>query len=315
MPLAKSKHDSSTGSTWVYRELAPAPLLAPYVQCYWSLESKGYPATRMTETMAPDGRTEWVFQVGSPFSQQLDEQEAVLPVSFFAGHKTKYCLLRASGPVSVFGVRFLPGRAACLLQVPMEQTTNQSLATSDVLGKQGELLQEQLADRSLVGKAALMNRHLLGQLASHRPPCTIVDLCIQRIVTHQGHVGIAKEGHQAALTDLADAHGVSVRQLQRLFRTQVGLSPKKLTRIIRLQFVLAKLKSRGFRNLTELTYAHGYADQSHFIRDFRELIGHSPRRYQNANTDITSLFTRNAELASPAKLWPPRRHERLCPEP
>lgn len=74
---------------------------------------------------------------------------------------------------------------------------------------------------------------------------------------------------------VADHAGLSVRALQRLFRTHVGLSPKAVVRRFRLQEVAARVENGRASNLGDLAYTLGYADQAHLARDFRAATGRS----------------------------------------
>ncbi len=76
---------------------------------------------------------------------------------------------------------------------------------------------------------------------------------------------------------LAENLGVTTRTLERMFREHAGMSPKKFIRLIRFQNVLSQLRSGAARaNLADLACEWGYADQSHFIRDFKSLMQTSP---------------------------------------
>ena len=67
-----------------------------------------------------------------------------------------------------------------------------------------------------------------------------------------------------------------MRTLERLFLSQFGISPKRLTRIIRLRRLLSLLQRGNFKNLADPAYICGYADQSHMIKDFKEMTGVLP---------------------------------------
>ena len=73
---------------------------------------------------------------------------------------------------------------------------------------------------------------------------------------------------------------LSQRQLERLFLERVGVSPKRYARLCR--FERAVHLARGPGTLAEVASAAGYADQAHFIRDFRRLAGATPRRFLQA---------------------------------
>ena len=74
---------------------------------------------------------------------------------------------------------------------------------------------------------------------------------------------------------LAEAIGCSRKHLVSQFRAQVGLPPKSVARILRFERAEKLLSRSGARPL-EVALACGYFDQSHLIRDFRELAGATP---------------------------------------
>jgi AraC-like DNA-binding protein len=77
----------------------------------------------------------------------------------------------------------------------------------------------------------------------------------------------------------AAALGVSERALQRLFREQVGVSPKWVIRRFRLQEAAAIVESGVEQNWADLANRLGYFDQSHLIREFTEIVGEPPAAY------------------------------------
>jgi AraC-like DNA-binding protein len=86
-------------------------------------------------------------------------------------------------------------------------------------------------------------------------------------------------GGRGAISALADAQSISVRQLERQFRDQVGMAPKTLARIARFEAAKARLLEAPATSLTALAYELGYADQAHFSRDFRAISSVSPSEY------------------------------------
>ena len=79
--------------------------------------------------------------------------------------------------------------------------------------------------------------------------------------------------------DLADASGVGLRTLQRLVRDQLGLTPKWLIRRYRMQEAAAALAAPDTPSLADLAAQLGFTDQAHLTREFRAVIGETPRRY------------------------------------
>jgi AraC-like DNA-binding protein len=79
---------------------------------------------------------------------------------------------------------------------------------------------------------------------------------------------------------LAEDFGLTVRAVQRLFRTHVGAPPKWVIRWRRLQEVAVAVEAGNAPDLAALSYQLGYADQAHLARDFRSATGRTLRGFQ-----------------------------------
>jgi AraC-like DNA-binding protein len=64
--------------------------------------------------------------------------------------------------------------------------------------------------------------------------------------------------------------------LQRLLKQQTGRSPVFWLRLARVRRAASRLAHP--RNLAELAYDMGYADQAHMTREFRYWLGATPRQ-------------------------------------
>jgi AraC-like DNA-binding protein len=81
------------------------------------------------------------------------------------------------------------------------------------------------------------------------------------------------------------------RQLERHFRKQIGISPKQLSKAIRLQATLNLLINKKSETLTDIAYESDYFDQNHFIKDFKDLVGFTPKEYLgNERMALSALF-------------------------
>jgi transcriptional regulator GlxA family with amidase domain len=95
---------------------------------------------------------------------------------------------------------------------------------------------------------------------------------------------------QMSIDDLAGKLSTNRRQLERRFSSAIGLSPKQLAKIIRLQTTLRLMEQKQFTSLTSLAYENGYFDQAHFVKDFREFTGMSPRQFYGDHVKLSALF-------------------------
>lgn len=81
---------------------------------------------------------------------------------------------------------------------------------------------------------------------------------------------------------LARALGLTRQHLGRIFLEHTGLSPKSFGRIARLQRVLPLVRDPAVSLAAAAMHA-GYADQAHLCRDFKALVGQTPRQYRQGH--------------------------------
>lgn len=89
---------------------------------------------------------------------------------------------------------------------------------------------------------------------------------------------VARDPTLTTVARVAARSGMDVRTLQRRFREQVGATPKWVIRRYRLQEAAVRLE-RGEVSLAALAAELGYADQAHLSRDFKAVVGRSPREF------------------------------------
>jgi len=90
---------------------------------------------------------------------------------------------------------------------------------------------------------------------------------------------VAEERGITRVEHLAHEFGLGARALQRLFREYVGVTPKWVIQRYRLHEAAERAAAGTAQDWAALALDLGYADQAHFIRDFKRLIGRTPRDY------------------------------------
>ena len=87
---------------------------------------------------------------------------------------------------------------------------------------------------------------------------------------------IARDSDVMTAGQAAEWSGLTIRQLQRLFRDYVGVSPKWVIRRHRLQETAVRLERGETASLARLAVELGYSDHAHLSRDFKIATGRSP---------------------------------------
>jgi AraC-like DNA-binding protein len=118
-----------------------------------------------------------------------------------------------------------------------------------------------------LAEAAVLAQEALGALIDNcRLDVRLAD-AVREIERSHGLVSIDR---------VAEHVGMTRRHMERQFRQVVGMTPKRLARIARFQRAVRFLEGdgdTGRQGGAVTAAACGYADQAHFIRDFRDLAG------------------------------------------
>lgn len=83
----------------------------------------------------------------------------------------------------------------------------------------------------------------------------------------------------------------SLSTLQRNFNKRVGVSMKKLMRISRINYIFKNMLNEHCFNAQKMMFEGNYYDQSHFIKDFRELTGETPKKFFRDNTELCRILS------------------------
>jgi AraC-like DNA-binding protein len=81
------------------------------------------------------------------------------------------------------------------------------------------------------------------------------------------------------LTVLRKELRITERSFERLFRKGMGINPSTYRRICQFNAAFFDLNLRNYKNLSDIAFHHGYADQSHYIRAFKEFTSITPTDY------------------------------------
>ncbi len=89
---------------------------------------------------------------------------------------------------------------------------------------------------------------------------------------------------------MAAALGTTVRTVQQAFQNEIGMSPKTLMRIARLQRAANIVRGGAGMTLSRIALAAGYYDHAHFTHDCRDIAGLTPSELFGARSELTEVF-------------------------
>jgi AraC-like DNA-binding protein len=187
------------------------------------------------------------------------------------------------GPATLFGVRFHPGAALPIFDTPLSELTDRRLSLTSLWGVAADEFSQALAESAGPSGTRRAERILAARLGSASWSAQGDEALAERAVAlfRRARGGIGVRQAAAAL-------GVGERRLQRAFDRSVGLSPKGLARVLRFRKAVRELGAAGTGPVSwaGLAALAGYADQAHFIREFRALAGVTPAAYHRERRTV-----------------------------
>jgi methylphosphotriester-DNA--protein-cysteine methyltransferase len=174
--------------------------------------------------------------------------------------------------VHVFGIRFKPEGLFPIFAVPAAEILSR-FADVEMLVKRdfGDFCHRIKDAHSTGERISLAESFLLKKIGNKLGTPHYLHFASEIIRQRNG---------QISLQELAGEVFISPRQLEREFKQKIGISPKQYMRIARLNSVQKMInETTSKQDFSGISYDAGYADQAHFIRDFKYFTGKSPRRF------------------------------------
>lgn len=265
-----------------YQTFEPNKDLSTFVKCYWTLESPEE-KDQKRQTIIPDGCIEMIFHYGNLYRQYVEAGKVIIqPRCFVIGQLTRPLEIEPTGETGIFSVRFNPDGFLPFATIPIKEMENKAVSLEKLFGTEGLNIEEAVLNaNSTDERIGHIEAFLLRRLLAIKTTDDVIKSTIETILTANG---------QLSVDELSKHIKIHRRQLERKFSTAIGLSPKQLSKIIRLQVSLKMLLNRQFTSLTALAYEGEYYDQAHFIKDFKEFTGLTPKEFYGANFKMSSLF-------------------------
>jgi len=195
------------------------------------------------------------------------EPENVRAVALVGSRTSPSAELILSGNVDAFTIVFMPGAFSMLFGVPAVEITNGDFNGDEVLGQRIDELYCRLGEVSPFHARV----HVADSFFTAIRPATE---SVSAIV-HTARTMIRNQG-SVRISDIVHRTGLGLRQFERRFAHEIGVSPKLYARIIRFEAALQRRVVSPSTPWTDIAHDLGYHDQMHMVHDFNRLSGGSP---------------------------------------
>ena len=254
-----------------YQEFRPRPELSAFVKLYWTLEVP-HNDDHEKQLILPDGCLDTAFLLGDDIRRfTSDDEFEIGPRQCIIGQITQQYYIQPVGYVNSFSVRFYPYGFAAFSKVPLNELSNKDTELELVFGDEAAPLIKNINEaKDTKERIEIVEEFLIAKVTDKSFINALVKTTVDSIMDAKGNTPIKE-----VLKEI----GSSRRQIERHFKQKIGISPKQLDKVMRLQSALKMMLNKDPKSLTDIAYDNDYYDQNHFIRDFKAFTGVTPKKF------------------------------------
>jgi AraC-like DNA-binding protein len=257
----------------LHRHFVPPPPFDAFIAGIWYWE--GDPAAHRREAITASCNMGLLVDLsrdalGYYRGENYSEHTRIAPIAIHGAHAEPFAI-DAYQP-RIMGVEFKPGGAYPFFGPAALEFLDAHIPLEFVWGAAARRLYDRLVQAPTPEDKA---RILLGALAKAAPR----DLALHPAVL-LALQAFDRAPHRTSVGAVAKTAELSTKTFIRVFSDQVGLTPKLYLRVARFQRVIERILLVPQIDWWDVVERHGYYDQPHFIRDFRNFTGFTPTMWQ-----------------------------------
>jgi AraC-like DNA-binding protein len=252
-----------------YHSWAPAAPLGNFIDDVW-LYRGDRPAHRK-ERIVPSGTTELVINLRDDEFRIYDRRRPGVCERFsgamVSGPYRRFFVIDTVEDTAVLGVHFKPGGALPFFGRPLCELVDTHVDLETLWGRSVRGLRDEVrAARTPLETFHVVETELRARLSAPAVRNRAVRFALDALGGPR----------PTTVGSVCDRVGLSRRRFIEVFKTEVGLTPKRFHRMQRFQRLLALARRNPAPDWSRLGLDCGFFDQSHLIRDFVEFSGFSP---------------------------------------
>lgn len=231
--------------------------MQPYVRCFWGGENvcPDIGMDESSEIVIPDTCVDIIYRIDDAGNIITSDFIGISDESFLVQNNKKI-----GHKISVFAIRFYAWSAYVFSEESFVGTVNGRFDVRERFSWLDKELRRLLFElRDLTDFIRVAEVQLLKKLETARKN-EVIDRVIYDMLRHQGAMEIGQ---------LSKNNFISSRQMERLFYEYIGIAPKKLSNLVRYQYLWKDIVSQRNFDIANAVYKFGYTDSSHLMREFK----------------------------------------------
>jgi AraC-like DNA-binding protein len=259
----------------ILRQFTPRKELTPYVEFYSITEVSGNLYSDKTLHCLPCGKTAINIQLkGKVTYSLLVSKETIAKENITVGGQIfEYPNKEVGeGKIKMLVAALTPYGMYRIFGIPQVEFVNNRFLISDLVRKnECDIMEKMLESKNDIQVINILETFLMDRIINTKNKISLsVKEAISIINSKAGFVKIG---------ELCKQLNISERSLETNFKDAVGLSPKKYSRVVRINNIAIHLRNGGSTNLDQISDLYYYYDQAHFIHDFQQIMLDTPKNF------------------------------------
>ncbi len=248
----------------------PNERLRPYIKEYRIIES----AEKTINRVIPNISFAMAFRLHGNISYIAPSGDTYLPKATFSGLRRSVRLIHYTRQASTLIVLFREMGVSAFFREPMHELFEASAPLDNFIKRSvlTEIEERLSASDNNITKIAIIERFLIS-LLRHTETDKLIAEALTLIDASKGMTRIKK---------VAETLYISPDAFEKRFRKVVGATPKQFAAIVQMNAVIRQHTLPS--SLTDLAIEHGYYDQPHFNKAFKQFTGQTPKEFFNASS-------------------------------
>ncbi|WP_378172549.1 DUF6597 domain-containing transcriptional factor [Aquimarina sp. SS2-1] len=264
--------------------------ISDYIESIFHL--KNFNPDHSIERVVPTGHVFVIFELDG-MSRNTFDNTTLKPIktfskSWISGIHKNYISISAHQDSEMFVIQFKPFGTYPFFHFPAKDLNEKILSTEEVFGEELLLLRDTLLkletsrDKFIAAEKWLTHKYDPAKIPS-------IDL-----------LSVVKKIHQQStfsFNSIIESYPYTQKHLIDQFKKYIGVTPKYYHRIVRFNEILQQIQQKEQISWSQVAYQCGYADQSHFIKEFSHFSGFNPEEFikQEFNRDEPNFFPLDRE--------------------
>ncbi len=258
---------------------SPTQEMQHLIHSYEYISRSNADGCSVTDKHIPHGYATLVF-ISSGYLAINDQKEIILPENAIGIPNSKAVILKITNTFNSFTIVCKASRLSKLLNLNFSEISTESCNINNIpeIARLANLLKKKV---SLEGKIKTTEKYF-KELGFDKYQEDDIDLLYDKILLNKG---------ANSIQELTQTFTKSSRFFRLHFQQRTGIKAKTLVRLARIKHIWDCFNAPRAINFLDIVFEGGYHDQSHLIKDFKEITGETPSQFFERDLSLVKAFS------------------------